>query len=687
MTRQNTLINLHCIIRKEPCDNKVACISSSGIWQPGNNNTGGNVLREEELQVRGVIEKVFPLGTRILTEADDASGTKAEAQGVSSGPVEPESDTGTQSGDIWSEPPTFAADLFAIGAYLIKTAGLMGYLDVEIGPQKKFKRQEIPHVALDDDERTACRGASDEWRKTGNVPALVEDLWHELRCADSDPVRPRTFRKMLKKKNHLYDVPKWWRAVFMMTIISDEACDGLGHFFFDDDGSITRIRDGKTEKIELNLVDNLAAQRDVLKRKTTKTELPDEPVRRPAKGVGNWARAASNQVATVFPKARVTQLGCSVRNLSRNLALTGPSGAVRCNWEQLFGNTPDRVMRDSLNIVMIPWPVKMSARNFKPDGAANFTLDQTWLHRSADFAARNGADSDPVDTDDQAEPIVDELIEIVRKAAEETSRIDAVVFPELALSWPVFKRLFDRLRKDESIGPNFKFMVAGSSGNCEGQSGNFVLTGLSESNLVEGVGPKIATNLYTIYSQAKHHRWRLDRGQLEMYALGAELCPTRNWWEKHEIGSRELNFFQLRNDTIFASLICEDLARNDPCHDIMRSIGPNLIFALLMDGPQLPSRWPARYAGSLADDPGSTVVTFTSYALVERANSQFSGETTNSVGLVRDCRGNTVMLKFHPNASAILLTLGSTPVTEFTIDNRHTTHASEWFYMSHRLIE
>ena len=67
-----------------------------------------------------------------------------------------------------------------------------------------------------------------------------------------------------------------------------------------------------------------------------------------------------------------------------------------------------------------------------------------------------------------------------------------------------------------------------------------------------------------------------------------------------------------RRKSIFSALICEDLARSEPCHSAVRSVGPNLVFVLLMDGPQIASRWSARYATSLADDPGSAVLTLTS---------------------------------------------------------------------------
>jgi hypothetical protein len=60
------------------------------------------------------------------------------------------------------------------------------------------------------------------------------------------------------------------------------------------------------------------------------------------------------------------------------------------------------------------------------------------------------------------------------------------------------------------------------------------------------------------------------------------------------IESGILNFVTL-NQITWSVLVCEDLARKDPAADLIRAVGPNLLIALLMDGPQLKSRWPGRW--------------------------------------------------------------------------------------------
>jgi hypothetical protein len=67
------------------------------------------------------------------------------------------------------------------------------------------------------------------------------------------------------------------------------------------------------------------------------------------------------------------------------------------------------------------------------------------------------------------------------------------------------------------------------------------------------------------------------------------------------------------------SLVCEDLAQNDDVAALIRSVGPTIVLTVLLDGPQLTSRWAARYASVLADDPGSAVLTLTSFGMARRS--------------------------------------------------------------------
>ena len=82
---------------------------------------------------------------------------------------------------------------------------------------------------------------------------------------------------------------------------------------------------------------------------------------------------------------------------------------------------------------------------------------------------------------------------------------------------------------------------------------------------------------------------------------------------------RSIQFLELGGGITIVALVCEDLARLDAVADLLRTVGPTLVLTVLLDGPQLASRWTARYASILADDPGSAVLTLTSFGMVERS--------------------------------------------------------------------
>ena len=124
-------------------------------------------------------------------------------------------------------------------------------------------------------------------------------------------------------------------------------------------------------------------------------------------------------------------------------------------------------------------------------------------------------------------------------------------------------------------------------------------------------------------------------------------------------------------------MICEDLARSDPCHEVLRSIGCNLVIALLMDGPQLPTRWPARYATNLADDPGSSVLTLSSRALIERSNNGRE-HADWTVALWKDDRGKTTKIGCPPDKHGVVLMLNAERVTEMSLDGRANDDAYAW---------
>jgi hypothetical protein len=103
--------------------------------------------------------------------------------------------------------------------------------------------------------------------------------------------------------------------------------------------------------------------------------------------------------------------------------------------------------------------------------------------------------------------------------------------------------------------------------------------------------------------------------------------------------------------------------------DLVRRIGPSLVVALLLDGPQLATRWPSRYASVLADDPGSTVLTLTSYGMAAR--SRPAGRRPSRVVAHWNSRGDGLReIELAPGATGILLSTRREPTTLWTADGR-----------------
>ena len=246
-----------------------------------------------------------------------------------------------------------------------------------------------------------------------------------------------------------------------------------------------------------------------------------------------------------------------------------------------------------------------------------------------------------------------EAVEALYSAAlNEVGRIDGVVLPELALS------------EEE-----------------HGALRNFVLS--RQAFLVSGVGkaskPPIAHGINRVYldipheetlSQSKHHRWKLDESQTRQYGLGSRLSVDKKWWEHVSLVDRRLLFVSFPT-LVMSVLICEDLARPDPVGDLIRAVGPNLVIALLMDGPQLKGRWPERYAMALADDPGSSVLSLTSLGMSMLESPAQGASRSRVVALWKDRTGTSTERSSSPEGcGGIVVSLSLRFQEEWTADGR-----------------
>ena len=488
----------------------------------------------------------------------------------------------------------------------------------------------------------------DHTQLTDAIPELeiLQTLWKELVEGAAD-------KKLIRDDNGSgcnADVPEeWWRAAIKLMSVADAACRGVGFW-----------PRGRGD-IELNST----LVQDWVYNKTVGNDIYDDKTLSTI-----TSNLIDSSLCAVMPKNRTAALGCTLRSMTHNLALLPSPGIVQARWRMPAENPPrplidggDKKNAKPLNILLVPFPYRFGARCFQPDATGDsergwgfFNVKQLWLNRFARI--------------EDCERSIGEIVEFVKtlmlQAKNDHDEIHAVVFPELSLDLKTFDAVSAALWGIESV----EFIIAGLSEDPnprqgEEPKGNFCV--MRARPQPDGSGGDQ-------HSRGKHHRWKLDKRQVERYGLSSALETGRNWWEGIALKKRSIDFFVPRAGTSMSTLICEDLARADPVLSVVRSIGPNLVLALLMDGPQRKSRWPGHYAGILADDPGCSVLTFTSLALISRSMTSDSDQG-RSVAFFKNSFGQERELFLPQDQHALALRLTVIMKTENALDGRSNDNA------------
>jgi hypothetical protein len=157
--------------------------------------------------------------------------------------------------------------------------------------------------------------------------------------------------------------------------------------------------------------------------------------------------------------------------------------------------------------------------------------------------------------------------------------------------------------------------------------------------------------------------------QVHEYHLGAALDPSRDWWEGIGIRKRSITFVSICDCLTICPLVCEDLARPDPVSDVIRAVAPSLVVGLLLDGPQLAPRWPARYASVLADDPGCSVLTLTALGMVKRCRPP-GLEPSRVIALWKDAYRGLQQIELAADSHAVALTAHTRRTQPISADGR-----------------
>jgi predicted small integral membrane protein len=585
-------------------------------------------------------------------------------------------------------PPRMPYDVFAFAAYLVEGAGVYHHLQ----PSKvtsSHPANSIRHIDITRADRDLVRLAAEAWI---NLTPLGRNAVEKATELVSEPIWPKieplfeswwilldacndveVFERMAEEES--CEVPIWWKHAWRLLAVADEAARGTAFQF--DIGQMHKVMARESTSVRWFEFEVMLehVQRQLAR---LKSEPKDSEAQVMDFGDITSLSAARQAVVSVLPKVRTPAVGCTLRSLSHHLALLPPAGVARGRWTPNYvkpklddGSMPDGLM----NLLLVPMPYSLHATSFvagpfedvsggeagAPPRFGYFDVNQHWITESKARPAEIIA-------------FVQALIEAAQKQCPE---IHGLIFPELSLDHECFGLVRDHIKKTL---PHADILISGIASKEDGSRGNYVAVASFQDNIHGGV-----ERSYRQTVREKHHRWKLERTQLHDYGLLGVLSPELSWWENIALQSRKVDFTVMRRDSVFAAMICEDLARVDPCQQIIRAIGPNLVVALLMDAPQLAARWPARYATVLAEDPGCAVLTLTSRGLMTRQHRLGifrSNGDDRVVGLWRDDRNAApTALKCPYDAQAVLLTIIAEKTEDISLDGRSDCDAKAWRYV------
>ncbi len=377
-----------------------------------------------------------------------------------------------------------------------------------------------------------------------------------------------------------------------------------------------------------------------------------------------------NERCRVLPKRHNPNVGITLRSLSSNLAFHRSS--IDVVWRQVASNPLSRQLDKDLklnpcgeqssasssiiSVLLLPWPMQIRAGDF------------------TDYRTKKNSPRLPIALDENRYDFFvycpegsgfshNDVIEMLKAAEEEHHPVSMLIMPESSIDSTSMPDLEKQLRNRATDESAVSVLIAGV--REEPDEATFARNAVY-CRTIRKAGRKSFTyeeekredksKAADISKQYKHHRWKLDQGQIRQYGLSTVLDTTKQWWEAIKVERRRVSFVNLGNRLTICPLICEDLARQDPIADLIRHVGPNLVVTILMDGPQKTDRWSARYAGVLSEDPGSAVIALSSYGMVRRWSSPYR-QMSNVVALWNDGKSPAREIELAQGAEGILLRL------------------------------
>ena len=354
----------------------------------------------------------------------------------------------------------------------------------------------------------------------------------------------------------------------------------------------------------------------------------------------------------VLPKVRTSPNGTALGSFSRYACVHRPGAEVR--WTKIPArHRGTDSQAEYANVLLLPWPLRVRESDFRPvEGSVRRLTSEPFGY--FEFAPAEGLDLDLVDR-------------TVLAARDEVGGVDVVVLPESAVDEADLDDLETVLdRHGVTMLMTGVRQRAPRTGRLPG---NWVHIGVSPTLEKRAAGTDSTRQQWFHVRQNKHHRWSLNESQIYQYHLGGALHPHILWWEAMDVARRTVQFVELGEELTLVCLVCEDLAQHDDVAEVVRSVGPTLVFTPLLDGPQLTSRWAARYASVLADDPGSAVATLSAYGMVQRCRPP--GQPASPVvGLWKDPVRGIREVPLEAGAHGVLLTICGDRALRRTADSR-----------------
>jgi hypothetical protein len=450
---------------------------------------------------------------------------------------------------------------------------------------------------------------------TGELPELVAAGWRVL--------RERLDVSLEQLASGRDD--RGWEALLTLHAVADEACAGLGVALdtFHADGCVYRARG-----------------RELLAR------------------TGSLARVDKSYLR-VLPKVRTPPTGRPA--FSRYAGVQGPG--IDVQWHKMPARHRGTDLRSEYaTLLLLPWPLQVRASDFRAvDGSVGRLA-------KAPFGFFEFAPAERLD--------LDLLDRVLVAAREEAGSVDVVLLPESAVEKDELDDLEAVLDAHGVVmlqtGVRQRVQPSGPFPN------NWMHIGVNPRLEKAGPLPSGDRQPWFHLRQNKHHPWSLDEGQVDQYHLGGALHPHIRWWEAMDVPRRAIQIVELA-ELVLVALVCEDLAQNDDIAQLIRSVGPTGVIVGLLDGPQLATRWSARYASVLADDPGSCVLTLSSIGMVDRSRPE-GRDASRVIALWKDPTTGVREIPLELGAHGVLLTVSFDHATRYAADRRWPVDNSTFCY-------